>query len=434
MSCCLEDASPIANEGRRALARIRRDPLSIWWQRRQVRCRSSDDGRCDTAGISTSPFPPRWSQTRDGLQSSVQAQAAPDLKGLKGSNDTYVSSIFSTASQEQERANAQHQWDASGFCRRHPRIRLAVKNRRHPVKSSRLKRIFKAGKSSEENEWTVVLPRCPDCEREEGELNNSSPVIFIPPSQNVAYVPIPATLDIISTHSMLPEDTLAIQVRSVPMPRDKISPTDDWCWDTPSSGALDFCVPVDTEGNELAAIACISDGLGDGNASAGEYEYIVERIIPISSIDHVSRGGDAWDILRNSTGENDLGCKCDVKIHGSTGRLLRFDLVAFGDSVSCNGRQHSAAGFGLDFTSSISAITDQCGHCVHTDDRNSHDRIRRNTTEIEKYSTDSVIQMLSSIILWELEVRGSGASGWSSYLVHLFDELCAYGVHEDDPF
>ena len=109
-------------------------------------------------------------------------------------------------------------------------------------------------------------------------------------------------------------------------------------------------------------------------------------IIEICS-DHVSRGGDAWDILRNSTGANDLGCKCDVKIHGSAGRLLRFDL-----------------------------------------NRNRHTPI-----ENEKYSTESVIQMLSSIVLWELEVRGSSASGWSSYLRHLFDELCGYGVHEDDP-
>ena len=124
-----------------------------------------------------------------------------------------------------------------------------------------------------------------------------------------------------------------------------------------------------------------------------------------------------------------------MKVHGSTGRLLRFDLVAFGDSVSCNGgRQPSAASFGLDFTSSVSAIvTDQCGHCVHTEDGNRHQTIRHNPIDIEKYSTDSVIQMLSSIILWELEVRGSSATGWSSWLRQLFDELCGYGVQEKDP-
>ena len=261
MSCCVEDASPIAEEGRRALARIRRDPLSIWWQRRKVHVRS---------GVSASPFPPRWSQTHGGMQSSVPHTAHD--------SDTDASSIFSTASQ-----NARHQWDENGFCRKHPRTRLAVKNRRRQMKSSRLKRMFKAGKSDGENEWTVVLPRCPDCEREEEELNtlrmdNSSPVIFTPPT----YVPIPAMLDIINAHSMLPEDTLAIQVRSAPMPCEEISLTGDWCWDTPSSGALDFLVPVDKEGNELAAITCIGDGPDGGNAPAGEYEYIMERIIPIS--------------------------------------------------------------------------------------------------------------------------------------------------------
>ena len=282
MSCCVEDASPITTEGRRAVERIRQEPLSIWWQRRKVHLRSGDT-ECDTAEICASPFPRHWSQTRGGMQSGVRVPA-PDLKS--SDTDTDASSIFSTASQERQRANAQQQqWDANGYCRHHPHIRLAVKNRQRQVKSSRLKRMFKAGKSKGENDWTVVLPRCPDC-REEAELSklrsnqNSSPVLFIPPSQNVEYVPVPATLNITRTHARLPDGTLAIQVRSAPMPRGQVFPEGDWCWDAPSSGALDFLVPVDAEGNELAAITSISDGLDDGDAN--EYEYIVERIIPIS--------------------------------------------------------------------------------------------------------------------------------------------------------
>ena len=167
-----------------------------------------------------------------------------------------------------------------------------------------------------------------------------------------------------------------------------------------------------------------------------ESDYqIMERIIPISSIEHVSQsdGIDSWDVLRQSTGVNDLGCACDVKIHGFSDRLLRFDLV---DDLQHNESivQQQAAikraaslrySFApVDFTKSISVASQTNAEKLVDTIGKSH--ARSDSINDSGYTKESIVNTLNIIVNWDRQNHKS--STWMNRLTSFLEEFLSLGV------
>jgi hypothetical protein len=157
----------------------------------------------------------------------------------------------------------------------------------------------------------------------------------------------------------------------------------------------------------------------------GHQYHIMERIIPLSSIDHISRGGDAWDVLRHSVGQEDLGCQCDLKIHGFSDRLLRFDVIGF-----CNSSRSSKSNYKarqsfavVDFLrSSVSFMTNKKG--THENDGLNADA----QWDLGNYTKENVMTKLNSLVMWDRERRETGVDGWADCFASCLEEYLSLGV------
>jgi hypothetical protein len=147
---------------------------------------------------------------------------------------------------------------------------------------------------------------------------------------------------------------------------------------------------------------------------------IMERYIPLASIDHVSRGGDAWDVLRQSTGEDDMGCRCDVKIHGFSDRLLRFDVVNFDEGENGTDRK---GGIRYSFAnpylmqSSITASTNSRADTLFNQEAkftNDH------------YSVENVISDLNHLVISDYKRRKSGIESLMNKMSSWVDDVCGW--------
>jgi hypothetical protein len=147
---------------------------------------------------------------------------------------------------------------------------------------------------------------------------------------------------------------------------------------------------------------------------------IMERYIPLSSIDHVSRGGDAWDVLRASTGEEDLGCKCDVKIHGFSDRLLRFDVVNFDGLVNDNSTKRGVR---------YSFVSPEFMKSSAASSKNSKAESLLNREASADYSPGNVISELNHVVMMDRERRKSCSIEALMNTVSLWaDEVFGLGV------
>jgi len=332
----------------------------------------------------------------------------------------------------------------------------------HQLKSRFSKLFSKHNKSSSSvnnrinqgEEWDILRAACPECEKEHVDKSKSryhyKPIksaAHLSATPKMTHVPFPATLTLIDSHPHLAEGTLALRVCTEPVPTDETmhlsctATSADWKWNTPD-GAMDFLLPADSNGKVMSSnpkgVKCNSNQEvtpTKDKMSSPPYQ-IMERIIPISSIDHVSRGGDAWDILRQSTGIDDHGCSCDVKIHGFSDRLLRFDLVNF-DTLQSNGANDCGLGHnfaGVDFSefSSAGAANNSLGgegHHVDIAPKN-----KTTWRRFDTYTAENVISTLNSIVTQERRARKSGVASWKRGFTRYLEEYLSLGVtHVDDP-
>jgi len=431
----------------------------------------------------TSPFPDSWSINYSGSGAGIQK--APDATLLLEEAHTTSSdesSVFSTLSQNQRSMR-----DAFGNCMKHPHVQLA--RRRHntmhgkhtkPKPKSRFSRMFSkqntnsstAGNSSsnaavtniEEDKWDILCMTCPECEKEHIEKSKSryhykpdksaqAPDQQLNNTGNppITHVPFPATLTIINSYPHLAEGTVALRVRTDPVPTDKTmhlscaGAATGWKWRTPE-GAFDFVLPADSNGKIIKQKATTDKSKGEQYSSSSSqlatpsqsnttsyYPYqIMERIIPISSIDHVSRGGDAWDVLRQSTGLNDHGCRCDVKIHGFSDRLLRFDVVNF-DSMQSAGTDDNGGRLGRSFAG-LGFSRNEKGSHVMIDPNNNNSAQCGSPQHVHSYTTDNVISKLNSIVLLQRVARKTGVAYWMSSVTRWTEEYCSLGAPRvEDP-
>ena len=499
--CCPIFESSVEHEARLAAARLETQPIPIWWHRRRVHSRSSSTISSNIHESRNSgnwngfhtlerknkrespPFPTSWSVNNSGgipdniAEAVSQALTLDEVNELNeeelesGSATTDESSVFSTVSQEQrQRQQQQQQRDDFGNCRKHPQIKLAQRKAidnessksNKDERKSRFSKLFSkshkqgninahsesCNRNTQNEEWVILLPQCPECEREHvqksrtryhSKSKKSLTASATPqPCQgqphtfplNISYVPFPATLTIIENHPQLEKGVPALQIRTDPVPIEQTmhlscaAANDDFGnWITPD-GAFDFLIPCDSNENHLQP-----------KELSPKYQ-IMERIIPLPSIDHVSRGGDAWDVLRQSTGLNDTGCNCDVKVHGFSDRLLRFDVVNFDIQTQVNGcsgvshRSGHGRGYSfalVDFRSSISAIVKgainnetQSYYFTGSDTRGESNN--------ESYTPENVIDKLNSLVLWDRERREMGVNSWKNSLFSCMEECLSLGV------
>ncbi|KAL7550421.1 hypothetical protein ACHAWF_013661 [Thalassiosira exigua] len=450
VSLCCPFETPIEGEARLSSSQLKTNPVHIWWHRRRIRGSLPQDNHGDQRGESAaadrSPFPKSWS-ANVGAKSANNDFFGSKEEVVSLSSSTDDSSVFSTQSQEQGLRQ-----DEFGYCIKHPNIQLARKKQistKHQLKyrfskvfSKHHNNSFAGGESHPQEEWDLVSDgRCPECEKE--HINKSKARYQYKPktrhlrmNHEVTHVPFPATLTLIDSHPHLEEGTLALRVRTDPLPTVELqsmhlscSPTTrnegrGWKWNTPD-GVFDFSIPADISGE----ISLSSSNALEQGKNGSEYE-IMERIIPLSSIDHVSRGGDAWDVLRQSTGEGDFGCNCDVKIHGWSDRLLRFDVVTFGSGPVRSFRpSHSFGGVDLCTKFSVAPSTLSGGNGTKTDDGNCNGGYTSNSNT---YTTDYVISAINSIVMWDREKRERGMANLIESFRAWLEEHLSLGVSRVD--
>ena len=238
------------------------------------------------------------------------------------------------------------------------------------------------------------------------------------------YVTFPATLSLIDQFDT---GKLALMIRTGPIAKNETS-------------HIQFCTPDQCIDSVLP---CNSLGGIIKESQTNESEYqIMERILPISSIEHVSQsnGIDSWDVLRQSTGVNDLGCACDIKIHGFSDRLLRFDLV---DDVQ---QQHNQSNSGqqqtaikraaslrysfapVDFTKSISVAssTKRENPNDELDTNNNVGHANSNSNNDSGYTKESIVNALNTIVNWDRQNHKS--STWMDRLTSFLEEFLSLGV------
>eukprot|EP00985_Skeletonema_marinoi_P032703 scaffold39437_cov183-Skeletonema_marinoi.AAC.2 len=399
--CC--PLSPSNSEADDIISKLQTNPINIfWWIKcmENVRASSQRD---------LSPFPREWSvnyignsaaETGGGIKRELFLQESTEHEKATLLNaPTDESSVYSTISQE-NRANR----DEFGNCRLHPHVQLAKKK-----KTNRFK-VF-ANAMQRGDDWVLLRHKCPECDKKRRDnskgqtiTNNAERLSVTSESFNIAlYNPIPASITLVLSHPEL-EGKCALRVRTEPLPLETIQ---NICCQTPD-GVLDCAIPCDYNGNVL-------------ETDYSEYQ-IIERYIPLASIDHVSRGGDAWDVLRQSTGEDDMGCNCDVKIHGFSDRLLRFDVVDFNEGENSN---VTKGGIRYSF--------------VNPDFRRSSVTASKNSREDSllsqqakfisgNYSLENVISDLNYLVLSDRERRKSGIEYLMNNVSSWVDEVCGLGV------
>ena len=446
------DADRIA---RLQLSRLKEHPIPIWWYRRRVnikRKQSQSDTQEDL-----SPFPKSWSVNYNpekanefrkevGVEVLEHDEYEVDYDLPIRTTPTDESSIYSTKSQEQQKRHEQMR-DEDGNCIKHPHVKLAERKR-----MPRLSKIFgkhhRNSSSGEGNmnqsEWNMLLEQCPECEAESTSerkrrylsksASRSSKVFFsIPNSRVITHEPFPATITIVESHPDLPVGSLALQIRTDPCPIEKsrhLSCTFDDSdgnqnehekWSTPD-GALDFTIPCTSDGTVLPSTDNTTSEQSTDNQSIPQHQ-IMERIIPLSSIDHVSRGGDAWDVLRESMGENDLGCNCDLKIHGFSDRLLRFDVIGFNVNIPSKEPTIRYSFAVVDF------IRKSISHISQNDDKlDASGASKEQSNPPGTYNIDEVLTVLNSLVMWERERRELGVEGWTDCFTNCLDEYLSLGV------
>jgi len=221
------------------------------------------------------------------------------------------------------------------------------------------------------------------------------------------YFAFPATL---SLNDQFDTGKLALVIRTIPIAKEK---TTHMKWSTPNQ-----CID--------SILACNSLG-GIIKESESEYQ-IMERIIPISSIEHVSQsdGIDSWDVLRESTGVNDLGCACDIKVHGFSDRLLRFDLADKGVSnqrIKFNRAVSLRYSFApVDFSKSISIASSTNGEKLEGKSHAHSDSNNDNNV----HTKESIVNALNSILMWDRQAHKS--NNWMDRLTSFLEEFLSLGV------
>ena len=426
-------------EARLCISQMQSHPIPIWWYRRRVNAPEQNAEKEDL-----SPFPKSWSLNYSPGAASEFRKAVGVMDDEKKEDeaassikpsDTNESSIYSTASQEQRNKQKQMR-DDKGYCIKHPSVKMAEKRQ---VRKPRLSKLFgKHQRKSISNEstkdaldeWIVLLEECPECKLD--SISNSKRID--PKSSStvsITYEPFPATITIVESHSHLLVGSYALQIRTKPVPvestrrlscildNDKGNMKTHW---TTPDGALDFVLPSDSEGNILA-----NGKESEQSTSCERFDCkhcIMERIIPLSSIDHISRGGDAWDVLRQSAGEEDLGCRCDLKIHGFSDRVLRFDVVGFGnqnnkENNADNKRQSFAM---VDFLrSSMSSFTNK--------DNKEDEGISTDAQwDLGNYTKENVMTKMNSLVMWDRDRRETGVEGYADCFSTFVEECCSLGV------
>jgi hypothetical protein len=441
-------------------SQLQAHPLPILWHRRRIN--KPTPHKPTTSEKDLSPFPKSWSVNYSGaraddvveqvnlaLDESADEHMMSDLKNSK----TDDSSAYSTISQEQRHKQVT-QRDEEGNCRKHPYVKLA--RRKVPSNENY------GGKMTGE-EWVVTLDQCPDCEKEYTQQSKSryqqksvtpqphhwDPLTSSCTSQNrrITYEPFPATLTFIESHPHLDEGTPALQIRTDAVPIDQtmhpscaaiLGGDDDvpWQWSTPD-GALDFLIPCDASGTISLGSDIIemnnNTSYGTARQMCKAQYQIMERIIPLTSIDHVSRGGDAWDVLRQSLGENDLGCRCDVKIHGYADRLLRFDVVNFDiPSSETYGAVSRKTSEKLKYSfADVDFFRSSISHIVKSSDDTAFDSYTtatvHDTLKGGRCTSDNVIAKLNSIVLYYREKRETGVIGWKNFFSTWIEECLSLG-------
>lgn len=252
------------------------------------------------------------------------------------------------------------------------------------------------------------------------------------------HVPFPAAIALVDSHPRLPEGASALRVRTDAVPADRTAHLSCTAagarWNTPD-GALDFVLPADDpdggttigEGGSRPA-ARAADGGAANDAYSPRRRIVMERIIPISSIDHASRGGDAWDVLRQSTGLGDRGCRCDAKVHGFSDRLLRFDVATLDDAARGD-RGPKDAGLRCSYAGVRSfGSFDSVARSSHADI--DPERQVRHGSHMDCYTTESVISKLNAIVLGERVARKRGVAFWMRNFARWTEECLSLGVLE----
>lgn len=426
--CCSE--SPADHEAHLAIAQLKSEPIQIWWYRRRRhpgKPQRPADGKPDR-----SPFPISWSLNFPG-------KSVDDLH-----DDPQRSLLEESERQADDDSSVFHeqQRDAFGNCTYHPNIQLARRKRISPNKLRFMSALTKPHTVQQEDEWDIIHAICPECEKEHVERSKAQ--YHYKPEKVEAndlehdegllmmtHVPFPASLSLVDCPQM-GDGKLALRVRTGPIPKEQImhlscaSAAVDggegtWEWSTPD-GALDVLLPADSSG-------AIRQKPGDTTTNSTCKFQIMERSIPIDAIDHVSQGGDAWDVLRQSTGENDFGCRCDVKVHGFSDRLLKFDVVDTNDSVQSSATDHRSrlrySFAGVDF-SSFSLTAGANNKAAADSGAGKNGRLSNNTTP------ESIIKQLNCVVEWNRQARKQSVASWMLRLSHLFEECLGLGVTKVD--
>eukprot|EP00956_Cyclotella_meneghiniana_P028317 scaffold65317_cov49-Cyclotella_meneghiniana.AAC.4 len=428
-------------QARLCLSQLQSNPIPIWWYRRRIDAQNGKED--DAKSQDLSPFPKSWSlsynqDTADEFRRDIgigEDNEEDEKEETIGEIETDESSVYFTASQE-KRCRHEQLRDEEGNCIKHPFVRLAKKNSTHKRRLSKImfgkKRHRNSCESSSvsapDTTWTVLLEECPECKldsitRRRSQDKSSSKNKSRDAERSVTYEPFPATITVIESHPHVSSDSLALQIRTDPVPLEltrrlsgflERQRDENNLWNTPD-GALDFMWECDSDGNVLD---------NDSGMESTDCQFkIMERIIPLSSIDHISRGGDAWDVLRQSVGQEDLGCRCDLKVHGFSNRLLRFDVIGFGNHNSDENhalklRQSFAV---VDFfRSSMSRITENDqedgGQSIEDQWKRGH------------YTVENIMVKLNDLVMWHREQRETGVEGWADCFITFIEEIFSLGV------
>ncbi len=406
--CCPLSPSN-ATEAEEIASKLQTNPINIFWWRR---CNQNVRASSQSHQRDLSPFPREWSANYVGnnAEETTGGDARRELF-LQESTDNKEtnllqhapsddSSEYSTLTQENRAIR-----DEFGNCRLHPHIQLARKKR-----TNRFKVIINAIQRGEE--WTILRHKCPECEKKSSDnskgqtnITNADRLATSSEKFNIAfYNPIPALMTLILSHPEL-EGKSALRIRTEPLSLETIQTIS--C-QTPD-GVIDCVIPCDCNGNVL-------------DADYSEYQ-IIQRYIPLESIDHVSRGGDVWDVLRQSTGEDDMGCNCDVKIHGFSDRLLRFDVVDFDKDENGNVSKGVLRYSFADPNFRKSSVT------ASMNSREGSSLLNPRAKFIgSNYSLENVISDLNCLVLSDRERRKSGIDDFMTKVSSWGDEVCGLGV------
>ena len=429
-------------EARLCISQLQSHPIPIWWYRRRVNAAKQNASEEDL-----SPFPKSWSL-------NYSPEAASEFRKVVGgmddekkedvndppieTSDTNESSIYSTASQE-KRYKQEQMRDETGNCIKHSSVKLAEKRRLRKPRLSKLfgkhpRKSITDGSSKEGvDEWIILLGECPECKLD--SISNSKRIGAKTSSMNskinsITYEPFPATMTIVESHPQLLVGSYALQIRTEPVPiestrqlsciLDNEKENMNTQWSTPD-GAFDSVLPCDSEGNNIVANETESEE--STNCEISEYKYrIMERIIPLSSIDHISRGGDAWDVLRQSAGEEDLGCRCDLKIHGFSDRVLRFDVVGFGNQNNKENIKRKQSFAMVDFLrSSVSSVANK--------DSQEDEGLSANVQwDLGNYTKENIMTKMNNLVMWDRDRRETGVEGYVDCFSNFMEECCSLGV------